>query len=363
LRAINHDSGLRIKRKIYVAQRHICQRLEYLCARSTRGIRIPSASWFKTHGVSHIIRSSIRAIKADARMVESFSHSRGEFVEISSLCRASVQPPCEIIGAKWITDPITTIAPRNQTSDLRISPLERCIAISHFSQNIPAYVTDKRSAGMLTEAPPYRNARKRHGDALFSLKDATKSLGRRDLIVVSMTSLARIRKTSKHISVNIPVLSFPTFVALIEAGFVFELDHLARFDILPILDHSVLDGRRIVRARGTTRLHRIIGTLRLAIEIGAFGKFHFGRKVKFYAGMTRALDVDPPEPRHVEILNFGVRIKLLLYKILEHLAGVVIGRLATKQTEGFSGSSPGYCNCDHKRGELLLLHVNVSVNV
>jgi hypothetical protein len=79
-------------------------------------------------------------------------------MEISSLRRASTQPPCEIIGAKWITEPITKMAPRNQASDLMISPLERCIAISHFSQNVPANVTDKRSAGMLSEAPTYRNA-------------------------------------------------------------------------------------------------------------------------------------------------------------------------------------------------------------
>jgi hypothetical protein len=133
-------------------------RMVYISARSTRGARVPSTSCSRDTVSSRIIRSPIRAIKADARMAANFNHSREEFMEISSLFRASAQPPCEIIGAKWITDPITTIAPRNQASDLKISPLERCIAISHFSQNIPAGVTDKRSAGMLAEAPTYRNA-------------------------------------------------------------------------------------------------------------------------------------------------------------------------------------------------------------
>ena len=44
------------------------------------------------------------------------------------------QPPCEMIGAKWITDPINKSAPANHASCLKMSALERCKAIYCFSQ-------------------------------------------------------------------------------------------------------------------------------------------------------------------------------------------------------------------------------------
>src|SRR5208283_4765921 len=47
-------------------------------------------------------------------------------------------------------------------------------------------------------------------------------------------------------SIDIAILTLPALVALIEAHFVLELDDLGGIDILPLLDHLVLDRGRII---------------------------------------------------------------------------------------------------------------------
>src|SRR5271165_4380537 len=145
--------------------------------------------------------------------------------------------------------------------------------------------------------------------------------------------LPQTAATSALTLVAVAVLAFPMPAGFVEPGFVLELDDLARFDVLPLLDHLVLDRGRIISARRAAGFHGVLGALGLAVEIGARGEQNLRREVIFDAGMSGSLDVEAPEARHVEALNLRVGIELLADQILKNLARVVVRRLAAEQAE------------------------------